>query len=82
MVKKTKAVIRKRFTLVIPKEIREQLQLHEEDPVMLTVDNDRIIIEPIRDSPFDRLAELGKDVEYDRKAREEASRKLQELAAE
>jgi AbrB family looped-hinge helix DNA binding protein len=52
------AVIGKRSTLVIPKVIREELNLKEGQRVLIRVDGERIIIEPLPWNPYRVLEEL------------------------
>ena len=77
--KKEHAVIRKRFTLVLPKSIREQLGIREEDPVSISIEEGKIVIELLKDDPFARLSKLGKDVEFTRSARKQAHELLERL---
>lgn len=74
-----KSVIRKRFTLVIPKKIRERLNLHVDDVVDLRVENESIIITPVREDPFEKLDRLAQDVIYDEKAKHDSENELRKL---
>ncbi len=74
-----KSVIRKRFTLVIPKKIRERLNLNVDDVVNLRVEDESIIITPIRENPFEKLDRLAKDVIYDEKAKQNSENELKKL---
>ncbi len=42
----------KRYTIVIPKEIRERVKLKEHSKVLMRVCRNRIIIEVLPDDPF------------------------------
>ncbi len=48
----------KRYTIVIPKSIREKLRLKEGSKVLLRISGNRIIIEPLPDSPFEILGKV------------------------
>lgn len=56
------AKIGKRFTLVIPKEIREEIGLQEGQKVLIEREGNGIRIEPLPVKPFDVLGKvLGKE---------------------
>lgn len=56
------AKIGKRFTLVIPKEIREDIGLQEGQKVLIEREGNGIRIEPLPVKPFDVLGKvLGKE---------------------
>lgn len=74
-----KSVIRKRFTLVIPKKIRERLNLNVDDVVNVKVEDESIIITPVREDPFDKLDRLAKDIIYDEKSKVDAENELKKL---
>lgn len=64
------AVIGKRYTLVIPKVIREELGLKEGQSILVRVEGRRIIIEPLPCDPYKVLQEVIREP-YE-EAREEA----------
>ena len=51
-------VIGRRYTLVIPKKAREELDLREGQRVMVRVEDGRIILEPFPWDPYSVLGEL------------------------
>ena len=63
-------VMGKRHTLVIPKGIREKLDLREGQRALMRIEERRIIIEPLPLDPF-RVLEMTVGKPYD-EAREEA----------
>lgn len=66
---------------VIPREIRERLDIREEDEVLVMVEADRIIIRKMQD-PFRVLEELLGDLAFDRKLCVEAEKEaLREIAS-
>lgn len=50
--------IGKRYTLVIPKKIREELGLEEGQRTLVYVEGERIVIEPLPSDPFEILDEI------------------------
>ncbi len=64
----------KRYTIVIPKEIRSKVKLKEGDHVIMYVVGQNIIIEPLPDDPF-RVLE---DIIPEKYAEEEAEKKAYE----
>jgi len=66
--------IGKRYTLVIPKKIRERLRLKEGQKVLIRVEGNRVIIETCPDEPFSVLREIVKgsysEEEEEKKAEE------------
>ena len=50
--------IGKRYTIVIPKEIREKVRLKEGSIVIIRVVDDKIVIEALPDDPFKVLEEV------------------------
>lgn len=48
----------KRYTIVIPKEIREKVRLREGSIVIIRVVDDKIVIEALPDDPFKVLEEV------------------------
>jgi len=70
----SKAKIGKKRVLVIPKKIAEALNISEGSVVKMTVDNDRLIIEPIRDAIWLSL--------YGEKIAKITLRELEEISVE
>jgi AbrB family looped-hinge helix DNA binding protein len=66
-------VIGRRYTLVVPKSIREKLGLKEGQRTLARVEEGRIIIEPLPTDPFKVLGEVIREP-YD-EAEEEAKAK-------
>lgn len=54
------AIVRigKKYTLVIPKNIREKLKLKEGSRVLLRISGNTIVIEPLPELPFEVLGEV------------------------
>ena len=48
----------KRYTIVIPKEIREKVKISEGSKVLISVRSGKIIIEPLPEDPFKVLGEV------------------------
>ena len=48
----------RRYTVVIPKEIREKIGIKEGSKLLLRIDKDTIIMEPLPDDPFRVLEEI------------------------
>ncbi|RLF17874.1 MAG: AbrB/MazE/SpoVT family DNA-binding domain-containing protein [Thermoprotei archaeon] len=48
----------KRHTVVIPKEIREKVGIKEGSKLLLRVDKNMVIMEPLPDDPFKVLGEI------------------------
>lgn len=70
----------KRYTLVVPKTIREELKLKEGQRVLMQVQEGRILIEPLPQNPFAVLGEIVGE-SYDESVEEErAERWLKEHA--
>jgi AbrB family looped-hinge helix DNA binding protein len=51
-------VIGRRYTFVIPKKVREELNLREGQRVMVRVEEGRIILEPFPWDPYSVLGEI------------------------
>ncbi|MHA1167129.1 MAG: AbrB/MazE/SpoVT family DNA-binding domain-containing protein [Candidatus Hodarchaeales archaeon] len=66
------ARVGKRFTIVIPKEIREKLHLKEGEMVRISIIDDKIFIKPRRGDPFDKLATIAGDLVFNRESRDKA----------
>ena len=61
------SVIGRRYTLVIPKTIREELTLKEGQRVLIHVEEGKIIIEPLPRNPYKVLEEvIGEPYEEER----------------
>ena len=73
---KERTFIRKRFVLIIPKRIREKINLKENEPVEITLDNDKIIIQRISADPFKKLSQFGKDITFSKEERKKAEKLL------
>lgn len=54
----------KRFTITLPKEIREKLPLKEGNRLKLVRKSSHLEIYPLDDNPHRRLAQLLKKVDY------------------
>ncbi|MDH5267925.1 MAG: AbrB/MazE/SpoVT family DNA-binding domain-containing protein [Candidatus Bathyarchaeota archaeon] len=52
------SIIGRRYTLVIPKAVREELTLKEGQRVLIRVENGRIIIEPLPWDPYEVLEKI------------------------
>ncbi len=52
------ASVGKRYTIVIPKEIREKVKISEGSKVLISVRGGKIIIEPLPEDPFKVLGEV------------------------
>jgi len=68
--------IGKRYTIVIPKKIREALGLKEGQKLVMRVSNNAIIMEPLPDDPFKVFERILGDFEYTRETRREAEEYL------
>ncbi len=67
-----------RFTIVIPKKIREKMQLREGEAILIRLTKGKILIETKRGDPFEKLDEVAGDIKFNRHSREKA----EELAFE
>jgi len=70
-----KSKIGKRFSVIIPKEIREKLGLKEGDIIVIKKKESDIVISPEKISPFKKLANLLGTIPYNEKV-EEATEKF------
>lgn len=70
------AIIGKRYSLIIPKKIREKILLKEGQLVKVRAGEGVIVIEPYPADPFKVLEEALGDFVYDKAARKEAERWL------
>ncbi|OLS18627.1 MAG: hypothetical protein HeimC3_49050 [Candidatus Heimdallarchaeota archaeon LC_3] len=73
---KERSFIRKRFVLIIPKRIREKINLKENEPVEISLDNDKIIIQRISADPFKKLSQFGKNITFSKEERKKAEKML------
>ena len=71
-----KTRIGKRFSLIIPKDIREKIGLKEGDLVTIRKEKNLIIIIPEKVSPFKKLSNLIGDIKYDEKAEKDVEKFL------
>lgn len=62
----------KRYTIVIPKEIRSRVKLREGDQVLVYVVGKSIIIEPLPNDPFKTLEKTLPKQYIEREAEEKA----------
>jgi AbrB family looped-hinge helix DNA binding protein len=61
------SIIGRRYTLVIPKAVREELTLKEGQRVLIRVENGRIVIEPLPWDPYEVLEKIvGEPYEEER----------------
>lgn len=61
--------IGKRFVVVIPKEIREQVNMQEGEPISIKIDGMKLILELERVDPFQQMSEIAGDIIFDRQTR-------------
>jgi len=69
----SETIVGRRFTLVIPKAIRERLGLREGQRVRVKVDGERVVLDPLPADPgavLDRLIRFTYDPKRDRKRAE------------
>lgn len=72
-------VIGKRFTLVIPKTVRERLGLREGQRVLVRVERGKVVVDPLPWNPYKVLEEVVGEP-YEEKEEVEAERWLKEHA--
>lgn len=77
-----KTRIGKRFSVIIPKDIREKLGLKEGDLITIRKTENKIIITPERISPFKKLANLLGDIRYNDETEKEAEKFLFNLVGD
>ncbi len=73
------AVVGKRYAVVIPKAIRERLHLKEGQRVLIRVQGEEMVVEPLPKDPFevlDRLIGESYDEKRDEKRAEEFLKKV------
>lgn len=68
--------IGKKYTIVIPKEIREKMGLREGQFSEIKIEKDKLVIIPKAFDPFEKLSELIGDVTYDQEAERKAEKWL------
>ena len=73
--------IGRRHTLVIPKEIRDKVNIKEGSLVIIRVVDNRIIIEALPNDPFKVLEEVIGEPYYEEKDEEKAIKWLMEHAS-
>ena len=76
-----KATIGRRFTLVIPKSIREGLGLKEGQRVLVCVEAGRVIIEPLPENPLQVLESIIGEPYSEATDEEKAEKWLRENAS-
>lgn len=52
------SIIGKRYTLVIPKSVRERVKLKEGQRVLISIEAGKIIIQPLPINPYQILGEI------------------------
>jgi AbrB family looped-hinge helix DNA binding protein len=77
-----KSKIGKRFSVIIPKEIREKLGLKEGDVIIIKKKESDIVISTEKISPFKKLANLLGTIPYNEKVEEESEKFLVKLIGE
>jgi AbrB family looped-hinge helix DNA binding protein len=77
-----KSKIGKRFSVIIPKEIREKLGLKEGDTIIIKKKESDIVISTEKISPFKKLANLLGTFPYNEKVEEETEKFLVKLIGE
>ena len=61
-----------RFTIVIPRKIREKIRLKEGESIVFWLDGNKIVIEPKRSDPFEKLDEIAGDIQFNCNTRKKA----------
>jgi len=77
-----KSKIGKRFSVIIPKEIREKLGLKEGDVIYIKKKEGDIVISPEKISPFKKLANLLGNITYNEQVEEETEKFLFNIIGE
>ncbi|RJX15171.1 AbrB/MazE/SpoVT family DNA-binding domain-containing protein [Candidatus Bathyarchaeota archaeon] len=57
----SEVVIGRRYTVVIPKSVREKIDIKEGQKVLVKVEENRIIIEPLPSNPYSILERIIKE---------------------
>lgn len=73
-------VVGRRYTLVIPKNIREKLGLKEGQIALARIEEGKIIIEPLPSDPFKVLGEVIREPYNETKEEAKAERWLRQHA--
>lgn len=68
--------IGKKYTIVIPKKMREKLGLKEGQISEIDIEEEKIVITPKALNPFERLGELIGSVTYEEKTERKAEKWL------
>jgi len=68
--------IGERYTIVIPKAIREKLGIKKGQLVRVSTDGKKIILEPIVENPFKTFERILGDFTYDRETRKKAEEEI------
>ncbi|MHA1971706.1 MAG: AbrB/MazE/SpoVT family DNA-binding domain-containing protein [Candidatus Hodarchaeales archaeon] len=71
MTEETLTKVNKRFSIVIPKKIREGIDLKEGDIVRIQRQNNKIIITPEKHSFYERCYQIMGDIRYTENLEEE-----------
>lgn len=74
-----RSTIRKRFSLVIPKKIREQVNLKQNDPVDIEVIDGKIVITILNEDSFEKLDRIAGDVIFNKSTKREIDKNLSKL---
>lgn len=74
-------VIGKRFTLVIPKAVRERLGLKEGQRVLVRVEKGKVVVDPLPGNPYRVLEEVVGEPYKEEKEEAEAERWLKNHAS-
>ncbi len=74
-----RVVIDPRGRITLPKEVRDQLNLHPGDALVLRTSGEKIVLEKAS-NPFERLADLLGNLTFSRELRREAETKAIEEA--
>jgi AbrB family looped-hinge helix DNA binding protein len=74
------SIIGRRYTLVIPKTVREELTLKEGQRVLIRVENGRIIIEPLPWDPYEVLEKVVGEPYEEKREEANAERWLKDHA--
>lgn len=75
------SAIGRRYTLVIPKAVREELTLKEGQRVLIHVEDGRIVIEPLPGDPYKVMEEIVGEPYEERRDEPKAERWLKNRAS-
>lgn len=70
----------RKFTVVIPKKVREMLEIKEGDLLSVSVEDDKIILKPRKSDPFEVLEKVISEPYDEKKDEAKAERWLMENA--